>query len=244
MHHHTEEEVINSTHTSGTQLGTITNHNSAISPSNIIKKARQSTDNIQKSMEDLFKRTKYSKKKDNSSNHHKDQSNQHCCSFTRINSTKTINMLINKIAGMGIRTNKLRQIINYLKKNQFDILLAQEANVDFKDKKTRTYIERLLKQKYHITVSETPFRTTTVNKPGGTFVMTGTPLKSRITNKISDEAGRWAGNVIILKNNQKIALISTYQTVKYQSPGTTSINTQQTAWLASNNRLIDPINGY
>jgi hypothetical protein len=124
MHHHTEEEEINSTHTSGTQLGTITNHNSAVNPSNIIKKVRQSTDNIQKSMEDLFKRTKYSKKKDNGSNHHKDQSNQHCCSFTRINSTKTINILINNIAGMGIITNKLRQIINYMEENQFDILFA------------------------------------------------------------------------------------------------------------------------
>jgi endonuclease/exonuclease/phosphatase family metal-dependent hydrolase len=47
-----------------------------------------------------------------------------------------------------------------------------------------------------------------------------------------------------LKNSQKIALISTYQTVRYQSPGTTSINAQQTAWLASNNHLIDPIIGY
>jgi hypothetical protein len=204
MHHHTEEDKINSTHTSGTQLGTITNYNSAISPSNIIKKVRQSTDNIQKSMEDLFKRTKYSKKKYNFSNHHKDQSNQHCCSFTRINSTKTINILINNIAGTGIRTNKLRQIINYMEKNQFNILLAQEANVDFKHKKTRTYIKRMLKQKYHITVSETPFRATTVKKPGGTFIITSTPLKSRITNKISDEAGRWAGNVIILKTVKKL----------------------------------------
>jgi hypothetical protein len=102
----------------------------------------------------------------------------------------------------------------------------------------------MLKHKYHITVSETPYRATTINKPGGTFVITSTPLKSRITNKISDEAGRWAGNVIILKNSQKVALISTYQTVKYQSPGTNLINTQRTAWLASNNRLIDPITGY
>jgi hypothetical protein len=91
MHHLTEEEEIISNHTSGTQPGTIKNHNSAISPSNMIKKVRQSTDNIQKSMEDLFQRIKYSKKKDIRLNHHKDQSNQHCCSFTRINSTKTIN---------------------------------------------------------------------------------------------------------------------------------------------------------
>jgi exonuclease III len=100
-------------------------------------------------------------------------------------------MLINNIAGMGIRINKLRQIINYMEENQFDILLVQEANVDFKHKTTQTYIERMLKQKYHITVSETPFCATTVNKPGGTFVITGTPLKSRIANNISDESGRW-----------------------------------------------------
>jgi hypothetical protein len=243
MHHHTEEEEIILTHTSGKQPGTITNHKSAINPSNIIIKVRQSTDNIQKSMEDLFKITKYSKKKDNRSKRHKDQSNQQCYSFTRINSTKIIHILIDNIAGMGIRTKKSRQIINYMEENQFDILLAQEANVDFKHKETRTYIERTLENKYHITVSETPFRATTVNKPGRTFVITSTPLKSRITNKISDEAGRWAGNVIILKNSQKVALISTYQTVKYQSPGITSINAQQTAWLASNNRLIDPITG-
>jgi endonuclease/exonuclease/phosphatase family metal-dependent hydrolase len=47
-----------------------------------------------------------------------------------------------------------------------------------------------------------------------------------------------------LKKSQKISMISTYQAVKYQSPGTTSINAQQTTWLASNNRLIDPITGY
>jgi hypothetical protein len=102
---------------------------------------------------------------------------------------------------MGIRTNKLRQIINYMGENHFYILLDQKANVDFKHKTKRTYIERMLRQKYHITVSETPFRATTVNKPGGTFVITDTPLKSRISNKISDEAGLWAGNVIIFKNN-------------------------------------------
>jgi hypothetical protein len=46
------------------------------------------------------------------------------------------------------------------------------------------------------------------------------------------------------KNNQKIDLISTYQTVGYQSPGTILINPQQSSWLSSKNRLIDPITGY
>jgi hypothetical protein len=38
--HHTEEEEMNTIHTSDTQPETITNHNSAISPSNIIKKVK------------------------------------------------------------------------------------------------------------------------------------------------------------------------------------------------------------
>jgi hypothetical protein len=90
---------------------------------------------------------------------------------------------------MGIRTNKLQQIISYLEENNFDILLAQEANIYLKHKITQTYIERMLKNKYHITGSETPFRATLTTKPGGTFVITSTPIKSRIINKISDELG-------------------------------------------------------
>jgi hypothetical protein len=64
----------------------------------------------------------------------------HKNSFKRINSTKTINILNNNIACMGIRTNKLQQIVSYLEENNFDILLAQEANVDFKHKTKRIYI--------------------------------------------------------------------------------------------------------
>jgi hypothetical protein len=105
---------------------------------------------------------------------------------------------------MGIRTNKLQNIMNYMEENHFDILLAHESNVDFKHRTTRTYIERMLKKKYHITVSETPFRKITTINPEGTFVITGTPLKSKIVDKISDESGRWSGNVITLKNNQKL----------------------------------------
>jgi hypothetical protein len=103
-------------------------------------------------------------------------------------------------------------------------LFVQKANVDFKHKIKRTYIERMLNQKYHITVSETPFRATKIIKSGGTFVITGTPSKSRIVNNISYEAERWAGNFITLKK-LKNSLISTYQKVRYQSPGTISINT-------------------
>jgi hypothetical protein len=131
-----------------------------------------------------------------------------------------------------------------MEENNFDILLAQKANVDFKHKSTRKYIERMLKNKYHITISETPFRATTTTKPGGTFVITSTPIKSRIINKISDEAEQWAGNFLTLKNNQKVALIFTYQTVRYQNSGPILITAQQTAWLARNNCLIKPIIGY
>jgi hypothetical protein len=47
---------MNLTHTSDTQPETITNNISAISLSNIIKKLRKSTDNLQKSMEGFLKK--------------------------------------------------------------------------------------------------------------------------------------------------------------------------------------------
>jgi hypothetical protein len=49
----------------------------------------------------------------------------HSNSFKRINSTKAINLLINNISGIGIRTHKLQQIISYMEENHFDILLTQ-----------------------------------------------------------------------------------------------------------------------
>jgi hypothetical protein len=44
--------------------------------------------------------------------HKKYKINQHDNPFKRINAT--INVLINKIAGMGVRTNKRQDIINYM----------------------------------------------------------------------------------------------------------------------------------
>jgi hypothetical protein len=86
-------------------------------------------------MKDFFKGTTHSEKKDNNSKHHKDLENNHQGnSFIRVNSTKSINILINNIVGMGIKTNKLQQIINYTEESYFGILLAQEANVVFKHK--------------------------------------------------------------------------------------------------------------
>jgi hypothetical protein len=86
-------------------------------------------------MKDFFKGTTHSEKKDNTPKHHKDLENNHQGnSFIRVNSTKSINILINNIVGMGIKTNKLQQIINYTEEGYFGILLAQEANVVFKHK--------------------------------------------------------------------------------------------------------------
>jgi TPP-dependent indolepyruvate ferredoxin oxidoreductase alpha subunit len=182
---------------SDTHLKT-TNQNAEISLSrNINKNARKLTEKLQKSMKDKMKDINQREKTDRNMKDPKDhKAKHHKNSIKRINSTKTINDSINNIAGMGIRTNKLEQIISYLEENHFDILLAQEAKVNFKHKITRTYIERILKKKYHITVSETPFCAITTTKPGGTFVITGTPIMPRIINKISDEAVGWAGNVI------------------------------------------------
>jgi hypothetical protein len=89
-------------------------------------------------MKNHFENVNQREKRDNNMKDHMDhKTNHHNNSFKRINATKTINLLINSIAGMGIRKNKLQQIISYMEENHFDILLAQKANVDFKDKTTQ-----------------------------------------------------------------------------------------------------------
>jgi hypothetical protein len=159
QHHTEEEEEMNIIHTSDMQSETITNHNSEISPSNIIKKVRKSTENLQKSMKDFFKGTTYSEEKDNNPKHHKDQENNHQGnSFIRINSTKSINILINNTAGMAIKTNKLQQIINFMEENHFDIILAQEANVKLGlcvcNKIVNLHNNLLLKMRYKVMIED------------------------------------------------------------------------------------------
>jgi hypothetical protein len=91
------------------------------------------------------------------------------------------------------------------------------------------------KKEINITNSETPFSANSIKNPGENFIMNGTPIDSKISIKIPDEAGRWAGNLYVLQNDQKISLTSTCQKLKYQNPGTILINVQQPLWSVSKN---------
>jgi hypothetical protein len=64
-------------------------------------------------------------------------------------------------------------------------------------------------------------------------------MRSRIIQRIQDQAGRWSGNIYQLKAGMKLALIS-YQVVKHNTNGITSIHSQQVAWLHKCCRLEDP----
>ena len=126
-----------------------------------------------------------------------------------------------------------------MEKNHYDILLAQEANVSFRHQKIREYTRKHLSMDYHITSSETEYQFTNINKAGGTFVISNQKLKSHITDKIIDRAGRWAGNVYRFKHEMKFAMISLYHISNRQTPGETTARAQQVSWLLKNNRRID-----
>ena len=63
-------------------------------------------------------------------------------------------------------------------------------------------------------------------------------MRSRIIQRIQDQAGRWSGNIYQLKAGMKLALISLYQVVKHNTNGITSVHSQ--AWLHKCSWLEDP----
>jgi endonuclease/exonuclease/phosphatase family metal-dependent hydrolase len=152
-----------------------------------------------------------------------------------------IRIVINNISGIGIRTNKMQRVVEWMEKNNYDILMAQEANVSFKHQQVKQHLRKISQSKYHFSVSETEFNFKKSTKPGGTFILTNKKLRSRIIHKISDPAGRWAGNVYGFQGGEKIALISMYQICQWKNTGGITSRAQQVAWLCKNNRNISPI---
>ena len=155
-----------------------------------------------------------------------------------------VRIVINNISGIGIRTNKMERVIEWMEKNNYDILMAQEANVSFKHQQVKQHLRKISHSKYHFSVSETEFNFKKPTKPGGTFILTNKKLRSRITHKISDPAGRWAGNVYGFQSGEKIALISMYQICQWKNTGGITSRAQQVAWLCKNNRKVSPIDAH
>ena len=122
-----------------------------------------------------------------------------------------LKVAINNISGLGVCTNKLHRVMEWMQEQQFDILMAQEANVHFKHHQVRHYLCQVLNSGYHIVTSESEFSFKTPTKPGGTFILTSRLFRSRIIQMISDPVGRWAGNIYSFSGELKIALISVYQ---------------------------------
>jgi hypothetical protein len=127
-----------------------------------------------------------------------------------------VNIAVNNISGVGIKTKKLQQVLEWMEKHNYDIFLAQEANVSFQHQQVQQYFRDTLKSGYHLTTSETEFWFKGCNKPGGTFVITNARLRFRILHTISDPAGRWAGNIYVFKGGFKAAFISFYQICQWK----------------------------
>jgi hypothetical protein len=123
---------------------------------------------------------------------------------------------------------------------QIDAFLGQEANVSFRHPKIQAYLRGRHCLRSHITTSETEGIFTSPHKPGGTFCMSNARMRSRIIERIKDQAGKWSGNIYQLTAGMKLALISLYQVVKHNTNGIISVHLQQVAWLHKCSRLEDP----
>jgi len=100
-----------------------------------------------------------------------------------------IKIAINNVSGIGIRTNKLQRVLEWMGNHQYDILMAQEANASFKHQQVQHYQRQTLRSQFHITTSETEFRFKHPTKPGGTFILTNRKISYHIVQKIHDLAG-------------------------------------------------------
>jgi hypothetical protein len=82
-----------------------------------------------------------------------------------------IKIIVNNIAGLGISTGKMDNILQWLTTGKVDILLGQEANVSFRHPKIQSYFRGQQCAKIHITTSETEWIYQRPYKPGGTFCL-------------------------------------------------------------------------
>ena len=142
-----------------------------------------------------------------------------------------LNLIINNVAGLGVLTGKMDDILQWIDTNQIDTFLGQEANVSFRHPIIQSYLRGSHCSKFHVSMSETEWIFSSPHKPGGTFCISNQRMKSRIIHRLRDLAGRWSGNIYQLKAGKKLSLISMYQTVKHNTNGATSVHSQQSAWL-------------
>ena len=152
----------------------------------------------------------------------------------------SLNLIINNVAGLGVLTGKMDDILQWIDANQIDTFLGQEANVSFRHPRIQSYLRGSHCSKFHVSTSETEWIFSSPHKPGGTFCISNQRMKSRIIHRLRDPAGRWSGNIYQLKAGKKLALISMYQTVKHNTNGATSVHSQQSAWLQKAGRMEDP----
>ena len=152
----------------------------------------------------------------------------------------TVNIIVNNMAGMGIKTGKFENILQWLEDNQADIYLGQEVNTSKRHKITHKYLRSTSFIGKHMVISETKWNFESARKQGGTMCLSNQEMRSKIQRTIIDPMGRWAGNVYQFKHDVKIAILSVYQVPRTSDKGTTTVAAQQIAMLKESKRDITP----
>ena len=129
-----------------------------------------------------------------------------------------------------------------VKETQADVMCGQEHKLDSGQHQVKSILFQTCRQ--HWQRSRITFGTTTVpfcsmQKPGGTFMVTAGNVTGRIQHQMTDSLGRWVSQTYQGAAGRRITIVSAYQVVtNVVIPGTTTAAAQQHSMLILRN---DPI---
>jgi hypothetical protein len=122
---------------------------------------------------------------------------------------RTLNVIINNVAGVDKRQRKLEIIVHNMRDQNIDIFLGKEINIQPRDTSFSSFLRKKEIRDAHFATSESSCRFHSYKKPGSIFCITGSNLKPHVKQKLTDHMGRWAGCIYQLKS-VNIAFLSQY----------------------------------
>ena len=148
--------------------------------------------------------------------------------------------------GLSNTAHTLEVICEFTHKTKADILCLAETNTHWKHTATKKKLLQVTKQfwkRSKIQTSETITPWTSINKPGGTMMLSSPKLTSRVISSGEDEEGygRWSYTTYGGKNNTRLTIITAYRTCKPNGDiGISTVHSQQ--WDIMEERNIEHMN--
>ena len=155
----------------------------------------------------------------------------------------------NNVNGISYDSNcsDLQYICNRMDIIGADLVCIQETKLDTLQSRVRTTIQDTVKHMWRrtdVVTATSRINTGSINKLGGTMLITNTDMTSKITRRYSDAMGRWAATSYSCIQGKSITVISCYQVCEKTdtdpSKGDTTAYKQQQKMLRYENKIEDP----